>query len=238
MIFNGYDFSQYWYVKRELDLLPPRNLVERSIPGSGGTRFVRSEFQALDIPVTIRLKLPEAMTDPTTVNYIKRQAAAALSASEPSELMFYEEPDVRYMAICSDASSFDTPSYTGAVDLMFHCSDPFAYYQFERIQSVENGLNEFNLSGTWKIMPSFDLITQATNEVIITNHDGQSLTCKGPFKDGDLLQADFTKGFVFTNGVLSQFSLQSRFFEIFPGENQITISGIKGGNIIFKERSV
>lgn len=238
MIFNGYDFSQYWYVKRELDLLPPRNLTERTIPGSGGARFVRSEFSPLEIPVRIRLKLPEAMIDPVTVNYVKRQAAQALSASKPSELMFYEEPDIRYYAICTDATSFDTPTFTGAADLTFHCSDPFAYYQFERVQRIEEGLNEFNLAGTWKIMPTFKLIAKGGNSITITNYDGQFVKCRGNFKAGDAVEVDFTKGFVYTNGIISQFSLESRFFEIFPGENAITVQGIQSGEIHFKERSV
>lgn len=238
MIFNGYDFSQYWYVKRELPLVPTRTVVEKSLPGMAGSRHVRSEFEPLDIPVTMRLKLPEGMTDPTTVNYIKRLAGQALSASEPRELMFYEEPDARYMAVCTDASGFDLPAFTGGVEIMFHCSDPFAYYQFERIQNVEEGLNEFPLAGSWRIMPTFNLVTKATNSVIITNHDGRFVKCRGPFSAGDKLTVDFTKGFVYRNGILSQFTLDSRFFEIYPGGNSITIQGIQSGSITFKERSV
>ena len=236
MIFNDYDFSQYWRVRMERPLLPQINVTETEIPGQPGAVFVRADLETVDIDVEMRLKLPKGMTDPVTVNWVKRQAAAALAATEPKELRFYEEPDRVYHAICTDASGFDEPTFTGLVELEFHLCDPLAYYTLERVHNMVVGANTVDIKGAWSTFPRFHLTANAGSRVKVecgSKHVDVPMT----FTGGEEVEMDFQKGFVWVDGVLAQYTLSSDFFELSPGSNTITVTGATG-TMAYSERSV
>lgn len=236
MIFNGYDFSQYWRVKKNPPLGPQVNVVERQIPHMAGARFVRTEIEPLDFDVDMRLKLPEGMRDPTTVSWVKRQAVAALITSEPAELKFYEEPTMVYQAVCTDFSEFDTPVFTGQVTISFHCCDPTSKYLMERVYNLSEGTNSVKIGGSWETQPTFSLTAKAGSSVKV-EYDGMYVEAIGTFSAGDEVVIDCQKGGITVNGDPGRFDLESVFFALKPGVDTVKVTGATG-TLHVNERSM
>lgn len=236
MIFDGYDFSQYWRC-RLLDVpMAARDVVEKDIPGRAGTKFVRADLSPKDLVVEMRLKLPEGMHDPTTVQYIKNLALRHLSATTERELRFYEQPDVVYKAVCTEVTEFSNPTYTGATTATFHLCDPLKYYSMRRVYHVSEGENEVKVGGSWEVLPVFDLVTGAVARVKV-DIGGSFVECVGPFSAGDKLVIDYEKGNAYRNGANCQFTLDSTFAVLEAGVQQFSVTGASG-TVGFIERSV
>lgn len=213
MIFNGIDFSDYLTVES----------VDRGFMPSISNTYVkkyhrRSEINPTSIKVSVRLiqDTDEELTE------LKRLLAGMLFTTEPKKLILYDDP-TRYDLVALDGgTSLERLWTTGRTTLTFINGEGVSYSNIPRTENIST----INVGGTWKTRPIFEMtVGSLVSEVRVTNvTTGKLVTVKSVFQVGNKVIIDCQKEIVTVNGnpIMGKVSLQSDFFDLIPGANQLS----------------
>lgn len=235
MIFNDIDFTPYLKVENiRRDILPPRSIFSKKIPGRIGHGFIKVEMEPRTIEVDVRLieKNRKAVQEKV------RQIAGMLHTTEPKKLILRDEPTRYNIAILSESTDIEKFVNTGFTTLRFLCLDPLFYSIEKNIIQLGQSTTIYN-NGTYPSKGIIKIeITEETDHLEVTLlNTGEFLYIDDNFDVGDIVVIDLEKEYVTKNGysAMPNLYLESDFFELPVGDFEITISN-GNGILEFRER--
>lgn len=140
MNFNNYTVSQLFTITElNIDVLPSVSISSKNVPSRHGTIFQGAQIGERTIEVGIMLKQDyehQYNTDGTPrssvfQNYV-RSIVYYLQTDEPKKLIFSDEPDRYYWAICTGIT-IDRLLKIGQGTITFTCNDPYMYATEEKV---------------------------------------------------------------------------------------------------------
>lgn len=162
MNFNNFTVSQLFTITDvKTDVLPSVNISSKNVPSRHGTIFQGAQIGERRITVSIMFKkdynyqIDEDGTPRASEfqNYI-RSIVYYLQTDEPKKLIFSDEPDRYYWAICTGIE-VDRMLKMGQGSITFTCSDPYLYSTEEYLyeQDEVDGLWHVDNRGTVESHP-------------------------------------------------------------------------------------
>lgn len=227
MIYNGNDLSNILTVE---EVRRPFLSVESAlavVPGRTGKVFRVQNRQEKKIEVDIRL----IATRREEITEKAHTLRSLLAASEPQKLVLRDEPTRYDLAILDGEIPLERFCATGFVTLPFLCPSG-ASYSAEETTGTTNGGTEstpWTLSGT----ASGGQIKISAPKI------GRAVTIDGDgIVSGDQIKIDAEEELIWVNGALAMQRLfyDSVFWELSPGKNEITVTGLSSYSIKHRGR--
>lgn len=189
VIYDGFDFRPYLDI---LDigrpLLPPQDIMDKTIIGRSGAYFLDKRHKPIEIPVEVSFHEDVNLTYREKTRFI----AGKLNQSEPKRLIFEDEPNVYINAIISDSTEIKNLIKAGQTTLTFYCPDPY-YYEIEDEVFTYYGTGGYDFTRLKGNVESYPLIeiegTNSTGEIIIETDD-TSIKFNGNLATGEVLTFD------------------------------------------------
>jgi predicted phage tail component-like protein len=178
--FNGVHTSSLGVGMRSINrqILPSTQDKYLEIPGRDGSYL----FPGANNDRAIEVELNITTNNLTQRQQVARQVAAWLRTKTRAELIFDDEPDVKYMAKLANQLDLEPLAFAGKTKVMFRCL-PFALYQVSTGEDVIldsylpldswvtlNPGEDFTISITGDT--TFDIDYMGTQEVGLGSHDG------------------------------------------------------------------
>lgn len=144
MNFNNFTVSQLFTITEvKINVLPSVSISSKNVPSRHGTIFQGAQIGERTITVSITLKHDyEHQFDIEGVprssmfqNYV-RSIVYYLQTDEPKKLLFSDEPDRYYWAICTGIE-IDRMLKLGQGNITFTCNDPYMYATKENVFSQD-----------------------------------------------------------------------------------------------------
>lgn len=234
MMFNDIDFTPYLKVENiRRDILPPRSIFSKKIPGRLGHRFIKVEMEPRTIEVDVRL----IERNRKAVQEKVRQIAGMLHTTEPKKLILRDEPTRYNIAILSESTDIEKFVNTGFATLRFLCLDPLSYSIEKNIIQLGQSTTIYN-KGTFETTGTINInINNNTNylEVLLVE-TGEKIYIEDNLTTGDKILINLQDEYVKKNDVLIMDKLHiiSDFFELPVGKFTIKLSS-GTGTLEFRE---
>jgi predicted phage tail component-like protein len=127
-------------------ILPPVDVKTLDIPGRAGSFFVRNEFGALQITVDLFLNKQDTLEE---IQQVTRRLANFLDPSLGlGELVFDDEPNIKYQAIVFDTTELEQTVTFRTGSVVFLIPFPFGVSENMREFSVDGGDGTFTRTST------------------------------------------------------------------------------------------
>lgn len=166
MNFNNFTVSQLFRIKEvEIETLPSVDVTSKKVPSRHGTIFQGATIGERQITVSIYvLREYEHQFDEEGIprssefqNYV-RSIVHYLQTDEPKPLIFSDEPDRYYMAICTGID-IKRLFQVGEGTITFICNDPYLYATDEKEIVFDNPTGKYIIDnyGTASVYPKLEL---------------------------------------------------------------------------------
>lgn len=143
--------DQFKVVNVKKGILPPRTNYSIDVPSKHGSYYAGFKYN----PRTFSVDIVIVNND---INSVMRTIAWMLDLSEPSELIFSDEPDKLYYAVVDGSTDIESILTVGTGTITFVCFDPFAYStESSNFTPDSNGLIVVNNGGTAPASPQFEV---------------------------------------------------------------------------------
>lgn len=234
MIFNDIDFTPYLKVESiRRDILPPRSIFSKKIPGRLGHRFIKVEMEPRTIEVDVRL----IERNRKAVQEKVRQIAGMLHTTEPKKLILRDEPTRYNIAILSESTDIEKFVNTGFATLRFLCLDPLSYSIEKNIIQLGQSTTIYN-KGTFNTTGTINInINNNTNylEVLLVE-TGEKIYIEDNLTTGDKILINLQDEYVKKNDalIMDKLHIISDFFELPVGKFTIKLSS-GTGTLEFRE---
>ena len=169
-------------------------------------------------------------------NELKEDLAAWLIHDEPKPLIFDDEPNRIYYAVVDGAFNPEDIVTFGKGTIPFVCPNPYKY-GFE--ESIILGNFPIRNEGTVETSPIFSVkFIAGASEFIFTHQNGKFVRIIYNFSVNDLLVVDMDKRKITINNnvKMTTLDLNSNWFSLNPGKNEIIVSSGAKTTITFKPK--
>lgn len=226
MKFNGVDFSQWMRCGATRRMAPPmENVTVESGSGIGET-FARRKLKPLVISTFCRLALGRDV-DPCRVAAERRRIASLLVTDSPAALVLDDEPDKHYMAMASNLDELSSLGPSGSFRLEFTAYDPIAYGK--RVRRDVGASQVVLVDGTYETYPTFELVARSSPRPRVTHvGSGGHVELGQVAHGGATVVVDMGAESATVNGNPCPVTLDSDFFALEPGLNEILVTGAEG----------
>jgi predicted phage tail component-like protein len=203
------------------------------VPGRDGSVFATSKLKPLEISVYVRLKVQAASY--LEMSKIRRDLTGYLFVSEPAKLVLPDEPDLYYMAMCTDSSDLDSLWRFGSCTLTFTAYDPVAFGDEVTKDIATDTATKLWVDGTYKTYPVYTLT--GTGDVIkVTSMDTSAYVQTIDKVDkGTEIVIDMANQRVTRGGSYFPVTLGSDFTALDVGNNNVKVAGASG-SVTWSER--
>lgn len=228
-IYNGVNLSNVVVVESVTRPILPTIINEGLfIDGKAGQLLKRSVIDNKLIQVHIRIL--ESTKEERDV--VLKKLKTALYSSTPKKLELKDTNLYNYAQITS-TSDLNVDTGTRSVSLMFECYDPFDYGEVKQTPINSDFINEGG-----ETVGVLKCTTNATNLIRVKQRNKVMLTIEHNVIAGNELVIDLEKELITLNGasIMKYLSLNSDFFTIDPGLNNITVEGVSSGTVEYRER--
>lgn len=187
--YDDFDLSPYLTVNEiGRPILPPQNVVTKSITGRAGAYFIRKDHEPIEIPVEITVNEKEIPDYRKRIRFLSEK----LNKDEPKRIIFSDEPDIYIKGILTGDTPLDEVLTAGQGEIVFLCPDPF-YYEIEDevFTFAEEGEHNFTREkGNTESLPIIEI--EGTNEtgIITIETDHTEINFDGVLKHGEVLTFD------------------------------------------------
>lgn len=219
------------------EILPPITSSRKRTPFKDGSLFVKKELGEREITINFEIY----GDDREDTERVKRELAEKVFTREEKELQIRDEKI--YLASLDGGTGLDKHKYDRVGSLYFIASNPIPYILEREKVLIKDIVNPINYEGNYKTYPIFTFNSGAGNSgVKITNvGTGEYLELVGNVVEGSEIIVDFEREIVEVVGIGTilneQVALESDWFNLEVGNNDIKIEGIEGNGImVYKER--
>lgn len=237
--FNGVHANTHGLKVVEVDRSPMPAVVNTLLetPSRNGAYFVRNRIKQREIDVKV-------IVVGSTENDLRtkvRNIGEWLYVDQPQVLTFDDETDRQYLAIV-DSASLTEVLKVGEGTLKFICPNPFAEAKVQSTKALTSNANTtVTVGGTAETYGTLTVtFTGATTNFRVRhNGTGARVQVTSPFKAGDVLVIDFSRGYVTINGsnAMPTVSLDSDFFALAKGSNVLNCTTFAGtATLTYKNR--
>jgi predicted phage tail component-like protein len=230
--FNGFDLAALGTINQiKRNILPSMFISTRKIAGTVGIQFLKKEYDARRIMVTMTLKA-DKLEDRAD------QLAEVLETTNEVPIIIGDQPDRTYYGLLeTEINKDDLVENLGRVTFTFLCTDPYKYGPEETANI--SGAGSINITGK-EAAPDITInIQEAAQDLIITNDNGpEELRIIWNFIAGDTLQIDSKKKKVFINGILQMTAIdltKAEFIYLKKGTNNLTFSVLSQATIKYRQ---
>lgn len=230
-IFNGYDFGELTRAKviSEAPLYVKPEANQKTDVGA----YVGNVNMP---PKVVRLKVflePKMKASPEALVAQRRKLDAALLTIAPAELQYQDNYTYR-MALCTDASTWDTLLQAGSCELEFTLYEAIAYGDV-----CESAETDIDVKGTAETYPTFEFVVTEGDSVMALSLDKQMfVNVIGTFAGGEIVVIDCEREIVTIDGVdaCKDVGFYSDFFSLAPGTNKLAFAGCSAHVTRYQER--
>lgn len=250
MIYNGFDFSEY-FVDEDIreSILPEAIHTATDIPGADGQLFHDARLGTRTIEIDARV----IRRTRRELNEVLPFIAAKLYARKPSALYTRLHAGEYYMALLSGTVDMEKWLGTGGATLTFVAYDPVRFADGERTASLAYAARDINVLGNYPAKPviAVDIPTACGYVAVSDITTGLQIRSEYSFKSGNRVVFDCTTGTETMKTALlyatkdstapSKLAVtpQSRWFELEPGTHSMRLlapSSAVTGRISYAER--
>lgn len=186
--YDGFDLSNYLLVEDiGRPIMPPQELVTKSIYGRRGAYYLDKQDEPITIPVDVTIYEQPNMT----YRQFTRFLASKLYKNEPKQLIFDDEPNVFIDAIIQGDTDLENMIEAGSGTLEFYCPDPSYYELNDEIFNLTVGKNEVvREKGNTDSFPLIEIEGTNNGGIITISTDATEINFDGDLNDGDVLTLD------------------------------------------------
>lgn len=189
MLYDGFDFSPYLDISDiGRPLLPPQEVLSKTIIGKDGAYFLDKRHEPIEIPVEVSFHEDLDMTYREKTRFI----AGQLNKREPKRLIFDDEPNVYIEGIIMDTTEIENLIKAGETTLNFYCPDPY-YYEVEDEVFTYNSPGAYDFTRVKGNTESYPILEiEGGNSVgeITIDTDNTKITFDGKLASGEILVLD------------------------------------------------
>lgn len=194
----------------------------QELPGKHGSYLIPGKFKDSSIKVEIAMEEVSLAAVRSKV----RELATWLHTTDWAILIFSDEPDLYWLAKCTNIEDLEQTVLVGETVIEFRVQ-PLAYGTEIATDFVGDTVTVDNI-GSVEIYPRFLVtFTASATEWKVSNTSGQYARIVDDFVLGDVLSIDSATGAILKNGVRAMNNLDwqnSRFFALTPGDNTLSIT--------------
>lgn len=237
MIYDGIDLSRYMMTSCARPLMPMPNVPTTARAGCDGFEVGRVRLESVTVYVECTIVDRSALTvgeGILSADMLKHRIAALLFRREKRPLVFDSDPDRYCMAIVTEVSEVERFGHVDRCTIAFLC-EPW-FYSAEKSLALASGTSALHIGGTLPTRPTFEVTAaSAVESITLTNLDtGEFVKVNGSYAKGTVLRIDMQLRRATINGADAGVTLQSDFFELQPGKNNLKLSS-GSGIIKYKE---
>jgi len=189
VLYDGFDLSPYLDISDiGRPLLPPQEVISKTIIGKDGAYFLDKRHEPIEIPVEVSFHEDLDMTYREKTRFI----AGQLNKKEPKWLIFDDEPNVYIEGIVRDSTDIENLIKAGEATLNFYCPDPY-YYEIEDEVFTYNspgGYDFTRVKGNTESYPILEIKGVNYFGNIIIETDNTKITFNGNLISGEILVFD------------------------------------------------
>lgn len=228
-VYDGINLSNEVVVESVVRSLFPPVLNEGVyIEGKAGQLLKRSVID--NNLITVNLRIIESNKQER--NEVVKKLATSLYSAIPRKLELNDTELYNYALITGNSEIY-TNTETKELTLIFECFDPFNYGDKKTVPlgSMFNNIGHDTVG-------IITCITKETNLIQIKQRDKILMTIEHEINEGVELIIDLEKQYITLNGssIMKFLSLDSDFFLIEHGINNIEITNVSSGSIEYQER--
>lgn len=233
--FNGIYLGDYLKVSqiRGRGFLPSQDNVIANVPGKKGGYFLRT-FEG---PRILENDVSILEDNARTLRDLVRAVGSFLHADDIVPIVYDDEPEITYFGKIKGSSGLAETIFSGKGTISFECpsSRPTG---LEKTLNIDTSPKTIVNSGASETYPIVNVIfTGAVTNFEIS--DGlETIKLIRSFVLNDAVEIDFNTRKITYNGSVSMtlLDLSSRWFNLKPGDNILTISSLATVSITFNER--
>lgn len=227
MIYDGTDLGALMHAECARPLMASPMVSKSTSAGRDGFEVSSVRLESFDVDVECYvlpgwpLGMAEGIRETSDA---KRLIAAALYRKEKKELVFDDDPAVHCMAIVSGVSDVTRVGYVDYFTVTFTC-DPLFLANEESSQELQQGKSIVRVGGTAPADALFEIRASASS-VKVAGPDGCFV--KVPCSTGSTVRVDMAAKRATVNGAAARVSIESTFFDVGPGDSEVTVDGGSG----------
>ena len=209
---------------------PSIETVTRDMPGRPGSFYVRNRYGMRNIVLTLSLELPDELFRSAARNTL----FAWCSKTEPKWLQLEQVPGRHLIAVCTSLPDFSVRDWWEDIQITFTAIDPFFIDDTEKSANVGEPLTITGDTNALAVIRQTQIESAPNPKWIM---DAGAFLQLDTLINGDIV-IDFDAGYIENDGtpVLSQLTLDSRFFIFPPGVHTLSGDGGAGGTVYWRER--
>lgn len=232
-MYNGFDFSGLVQAELTEPAALPLAPDAVAVPGRPGRLLLGCELPPRELRLRVFLDAGSKL-NVSELAAVRSELRAALVAIDGAKLSVPGEPRLTWHdAVLTGAADWDSLFEGGFCELLFTCFDPVAYGD-----EVSSDAAAFEVGGTWRTWPVFELTARAGSSVRVADGLGSYVLVERTFRAGDAVRIDCGREAVSVNGAdaSADVALGSAFFALEPDACSLSFSGCSAHTVTWIER--